>query len=173
MQNPFVLLGVENSASTEQIRAAYHKRVKLCHPDSKQDELARQSAQDSLIQLNLAYAEAMRQANFRESSNVVITDAKVKAAKLMERGQYDGALRMLNKAADRDAEWFSLQGNILLKKGEAEAAHACFRTAVRMEPEKTQYREFALNAAVQMRKQKTFRGRMSGWARTIASRMTL
>lgn len=171
MQNPYAMLGVQANATVEQIRAAYHALVKRCHPDSMSDEQARQAAQAALVELNLAYAEAMRRANMKASGHVVIHNAKEKARKLYEAGQADAALRMLNKSPDRDADWFALQGQILLRKGEAEAAHACFRSAVRMAPEETQYRELALSAAVQMRKRKTLRGRMGGWARGIVSRM--
>lgn len=171
MQNPFEALGLRNGATAEQVRAAYHARVKLCHPDSVRDAKAQQTNQDALIRLNLVYKEALRQATERQKHNIVMPDAKQVARKLYEQGQVDGALRILNKAADRDAEWFGLQGSILLKKGEAEAAHACFRTAVRQAPDNPLYREMALNAAVQMRKQKTLRGRVGVWARDVVSRM--
>ena len=171
MQNPYLTLGVASNASTEQIRAAYHELVKRCHPDGVREEAARQAAQEALVQLNLAYEEAMKRATFRETNNVVIHDAKLMAKKLFEQGRIDSALRMLNKTPDRDADWFALHGSILLKKGEPEAAHACFRTAVRMEPENTGYRELALSAGVQMRKQKTLRGRMGGWAKGFVNRM--
>lgn len=171
MQNPFVTLGIPQGANAQEVRAAYHEHVKRCHPDILQDEAAKQAAQAQLVELNLAYAEAMRQANFRNSGAVVITNAKKVARDLYEKGQYDGALRMLNKAPDRDAAWFDLKGLVLLKKGEAEAAHACFRTCVRLDPSNNLYREHALEAAVQMKKPKTVRSKMSGWARNVVSRM--
>lgn len=171
MQNPYTVLGLEPGATVEQVRAAYHALVKRCHPDRIHDEAAKQAAQESLVQLNLVYAEAMRQASFRKAHHVTVTDAKKVAEKLLEQGHPDAALRMLNKAPDRDAEWFDLQGMILLKKGEPEAAHACFRTAVRLEPDNIRHRELALNAGVAMRRQKTLRGRMSGWAKSIVGRM--
>lgn len=171
MQNPYMTLGVDRSATIDQIREAYHTRVKRCHPDGMQDDAAKEEAQESLVQLNLAYAEVMRQASFRKSHSVVVADAKKTALRLMEHGQVDSALRILNKAADRDAEWFAIQGMILLKKGEAAAAHACFRTAVRLEPENMDYRKLALDAGVRMRKRKTLKGRMGGWARGLVGRM--
>lgn len=171
MQNPYIILGLSSSASEEQIRAAYHERVKRCHPDCVQGTAAQERAQDALVKLNLAYAEAIRRASFRSVNAVGIHDAKKMAKRLLDEGRVDSALRMLNKAAERDAEWFDLQGTILLKKGEPEAAHACFRTAVRMEPENNVHREHALSAGVQMRKQKTLRGRMSGWAKAIVGKM--
>lgn len=115
------------------------------------------------MRLNLAYAEAMRLVSSRQTGSVVIPDAAQVAGKLYEQGLYDGALRVLNKALTRDAAWYHLQGSILLKKNEAEAAHSCFRTAVRMDPNNALYRQCALNAAVRMRKQKTLRGRMACW----------
>lgn len=171
MQNPYVTLGVDRLASRDQIREAYHARVKRCHPDGMQGDDAKEAAQESLVQLNLAYAEVMRQASFRKSHAVVVPDAKKTALRLLEHGRVDSALRILNKAADRDAEWFDIQGMILLRKGEAEAAHACFRTAVRLEPDNMDHRKLALDAGVQMRRQKTLKGRMGGWARNIVGRM--
>lgn len=170
MQNPFVALGLGSEASKEQVRAAYHARVKLCHPDILSEEDERQKAQEHLVQLNLAYAEAMRQASQRTSCNVVIPDAKKVARKLYDRGHLDSALRILNKAPNRDNEWYELQGSILLKKGEPEAAHACFRTAVRMDPENAKYRELALAAGVAMRKQHSVVGKITSFARHIAGK---
>lgn len=167
MENPFVVLGVRQDATGEEIRAAYHRGVKRCHPDAVQDESRRKEAQEALVRLNLAYAEAMRLVSSRQTGSVVIPDAAQVAGKLYEQGLYDGALRVLNKALTRDAAWYHLQGSILLKKNEAEAAHSCFRTAVRMDPNNALYRQCALNAAVRMRKQKTLRGRMACWARGL------
>ncbi len=171
MQNPFGALGLTSDASTAQVRSAYHARVKLCHPDRMRDQASQQAAQDALVRLNLAYAEALRQATFRETNNVAIPDVKQVAKKLLERNQCDGALRILAKSPDRDAEWFSLNGQALLRKGEPEAAYASFRTASRMEPDNRAYQEAALNAGVLMRKQKTLRGRMGTWARDLVGRV--
>lgn len=170
MQNPFSTLGVTSGASTEEIRAAYHARVKLCHPDGVQEAAAQQAAQDELVQLNLCYKEALRLASQRDAGHTVLPDARQVAAKLYEQGHLDSALRMLNKAPERDASWFELQGAILLRKGEAEAAHASFRAAIQLDPDNAGLREMALGAAVRMRKQKTLRGRMSIWARSVMGR---
>lgn len=171
MQNPFVMLGVRADATVDEVRAAYHERVKRYHPDIIKGEAQQRIAEDKLVEINIAYKEAMRRASSREETPVCIGNAKQMAKRLLEQGHLDSAFRVLQKAGERDAEWFSLQGMILLRKGEAEAAHASFRTAVRLEPENTIHRQRALDAAVQMRKQKTIRGRMSGWARNIVGRM--
>lgn len=165
MQNPFGALGLANGADAEQVRAAYHARVKLCHPDRMQDEAQKRVAQDELIQLNLAYAEALRQASDKVSRKITIPDAKQVAKRLLDQGLLDSALRILSKASCQDAEWYSLKGNILLKKGEPQAAHACFKMAIKLDPENACYHRLALDAGVLIRKQKTLRGRMTCWAR--------
>ncbi len=170
MQNPFIALGVGADASREQVRAAYHAKVKLCHPDLARDAASQQVAQDELTQLNLVYQEAMRRVAERETTRITIPDPKQVAQKLYEQGQLDSALRILNKTHDRDAGWHALQGSILLKKGEPEAAHASFRAAIHLSPADARLREMALSAAVMMRKQKTFRGRVECWARGVMGR---
>ncbi len=171
MQNPFAALGLTSEANAAQVRAAYHARVKLCHPDQERDHASQQAAQEALVRLNLAYAEAMRQANFRESNNIVVPDVKLVARQLLKKGQLDAALRILAKSLDRDAEWHGINGTILSKKGEHEAAYAAFRTALKLEPGNKQYQESALTAGVMMRKQKTFRGRVGTWAKDLVGRM--
>jgi len=171
MQDPFSTLGIASDASAEQVRAAYHACVKRCHPDRMRDRAAQLAAKDELVRLNLAYKEALRQAAERKARGIVVPDAMHMAHKLFEQGQLDSALRTLNKAPGRDAGWFALQGSILLKKGEAEAAHACFRTAVRLCPDDIEYRKMALSAGVEMRKKKNIRTRMGTWARGVVNRV--
>ncbi len=171
MQNPFAAMGLPVDASAEQVRAAYHQRVKRCHPDCVQGAVAQQAAQDELVRLNLAYEEAMQLAMGREAKQVVLPDARQVAKRLFDQGHYDSALRILSKAPARDAEWFALQGGILLRKGEPEAAHASFRAAVRLNPQDARLREMALAASVAMQKQKTIRGRVGCWARGVMARM--
>ena len=43
MRNPFGVLGLEASADADQVRAAYRKLVKTCHPDKFQDETERKN----------------------------------------------------------------------------------------------------------------------------------
>ena len=58
--NAFEVLGLNEDADEAQVRRAYHQQVKVCHPDQFADGDAQRQAQDKLIQLNLAYEEALR-----------------------------------------------------------------------------------------------------------------
>lgn len=169
MQNPFLVLDVDCHADAQTVRSAYHAKVKTCHPDTIRGEGAQRMAQEKLVELNLAYEEAMRQVMLRDAGGpmAIVPDAMQVAEKLMQQGHIDAALSILNRAPVRDGEWFYLQGKLLLRKGEAPAAHESFRAAVRTDPENNTYREAALDAAVAMRKQQTLQGRMASWAKRL------
>ncbi|MEG0767092.1 MAG: J domain-containing protein, partial [Clostridia bacterium] len=166
MQNPFSVLDIDCHANAQAVRAAYHVKVKQCHPDGLQGDVAQKAAQERLVRLNLAYEEAMRQVTLRDAGGpqAILPDAMQVARKLNEQGHVDAALRILNRAPLRDGDWYYLQGNLLLRKHEAQAAHESFRAAVRTDPQNHEYRNAALTAAVAMRKQQTLHGRMACWA---------
>ena len=91
MRNPFGVLGLEASADADQVRAAYRKLVKTCHPDKFQDETERKAAQEKMITLNLAYEEAMKLAVNRTTASAAFNreldqqDALTLAAKMLRK----------------------------------------------------------------------------------------
>ena len=62
MNNPFEVLGLKGWADQDEIRTAYRALVKQCHPDMIQDPEEKKQAQARMVQLNLAYEEALRMA---------------------------------------------------------------------------------------------------------------
>ncbi|GGA51400.1 J domain-containing protein [Dyella nitratireducens] len=58
-QDPFAVLGIEASASDDEIRLAYRKRVRAYHPD-RQDEFIRLHAQEVIKIVNSAYERICR-----------------------------------------------------------------------------------------------------------------
>ncbi|MDR0397055.1 MAG: DnaJ domain-containing protein [Oscillospiraceae bacterium] len=165
MNNPYATLGVSPTANAEQIRGAYHALVKRYHPDVIVDPAQRETAQEKLVEINLAYEKALRAANGsggRES----VPDSKKVASSLYERGQYEAALRILTREAVRDAEWFGLRGKILMALKQPAGAHESFRAAVRLNPDSHEYRQGALDAAVAARREKAAKGfRLGDWIR--------
>lgn len=168
MQNPYEMLGVEQKAGPEQIRAAYHALVKRWHPDAMGDEALRREAQQKLIEINLAYEAVLK--NAHRCQEVPIPNAMQVARKLMEQGHAEAALGILGRANVRDGEWFYLQGCLLLKLKRPQAAHESFRAAVRKEPDNQRFRQGALDAALAIRKLNTLPGKMSTWAWRVAHR---
>ena len=152
--NAFEVLGLSMNADQAQVRAAYRDHVKRCHPDQFQEKEQQEVAQEQLIRLNLAYEEALRIVAQRQVgyNAVPVEDAKLMAVKLMEQGRVENALRQLGRASSRDAEWFYLQGEILMRLRQYGSAHQSYREAVRRDPDNIVYRRGAFEAAKAVKK---------------------
>ncbi len=152
--NPFELLGIRPGADAQEVRAAYRRMVKSCHPDQFQDAAQQKAAQEKLIRLNLAYEEALKLASQqRVGFNLIsMEEAKHFARRLIEQGNLESALRQLARADQKDADWYFIQGNILMGLKQYETAHQSYREAVRRDPDNRAYRAGALDAAVAMKK---------------------
>ena len=53
-------LGLKEGASLEDVKGAYHRLVKSCHPDLFRDPSEQDEAQKRMVRLNLAYEQAIR-----------------------------------------------------------------------------------------------------------------
>ncbi|MDD3214786.1 MAG: DnaJ domain-containing protein [Eubacteriales bacterium] len=168
-KKPFEVLGISPSAEAAQVRAAYRKRVKACHPDQYQDPEKQHTAQEMLIELNLAYEEALKLCSQRHVGFNLVSQEEAKhfAARLVEQGNLESALRQLNRADSKDAEWYYLQGNILMGMRQYQTAHQSYREAVRRDPDNNRFRTGALNAAIAVKKNKQLLFRMRTWVEDI------
>ena len=165
--NAFKILGLEEDADEQQVRQAYHQQVKSCHPDQFEDGEAQQRAQEKLIQLNLAYEEALRLTAGKQHSpfhTVSAEEAKKIARKLLEQQRYESALLQLSHAETRDDEWYYIHGQLLMGMRQYTTAHQSFREAVRLKPENREYRQGALDAAVAVKKHQKWTYRVAEWA---------
>jgi tetratricopeptide (TPR) repeat protein len=152
--NAFEVLGLTMDADQAQVHAAYRSRVKHCHPDQFQEKEQQEQAQEQLIRLNLAYEEAMRMTARRQigMNSVSCEEAKRLAKRLYDQGRCENALRQLLRAENRDADWYYLQGSILMKLQQYASAHQSYREAVRQEPDNLSYRRGAFEAAKAVQK---------------------
>lgn len=165
--NPFAVLGLKVGADEQQVRAAYRQLVKSCHPDQFQDPQEQKTAQEKLIQLNLAYEAALKFASRQTVGFNFISpeEAKHFAKRLMEQGNLESALRQLGRASEKDADWYCLQGDILMALRQFETAHQSYREAVRRDPDNRRYREGALDAALAMKKNRPLSQKLGDWIR--------
>ena len=152
--NAFEVLGLSMNADESQVRAAYRQHVKRCHPDQFQEKEMQERAQEQLIRLNLAYEEALRITAQRQVgfSSVPVVDAKNMAVRLMDQGRLENALRQLMRADSKDAEWYFLQGEILMKMRQYGTALQSYREATRREPDSLRFRRGAFEAAKAVKK---------------------
>ncbi len=155
--SPYTVLGIPSDSDAGAVRKAYRQRVKECHPDLFQNPDEQKAAQDRLVVLNLAYEQALRQSGAqRVGFNMVSPEeAKHFAEKLMEQGNPESALRQLNRADRKDAEFYNIQGKILMALEQFETAYQSFREAVRLSPEENRYRRGALDASVAIKRSRT------------------
>lgn len=171
--NPFEVLGIRPSADAADVRAAYRRKVKDCHPDQFGSDLERQrAAQEELIQLNLAYEEALKTASqHRVGFNLISREEAMHfAQRLLEQGNPESALRQLNRADAKDESWYELNGKILMGMHRYEEAHQSFRAAVRLDPENKRFRAQALEAAVQQKNSKKLNVRLENWIKDAISK---
>ncbi|NLO85231.1 MAG: tetratricopeptide repeat protein [Clostridiales bacterium] len=166
------MLGLKPNADAQDVRAAYRQKVKTCHPDQFQDIQMQKIAQEKLVQLNLAYEQALKiVSQHRIGFNLISQEeAKHFAQRLVDQGNLESALRQLNRADSKDDGWFFLQGQILMGLKQYETAHQSFREAVRLNPNNRKFREGALDAALAMKKNRPISAKLSSWAKSTLKR---
>lgn len=163
--SPFERLGVKPGADAAEIRAAYRRRVKECHPDQFTDGERQRQAQEELVRLNLAYEEALKIVSQRRVGFNLIAQEEAKhfAQRLMEQGNLESALRQLLRADARDDGWYVLHGKLLMGLRRYEEAHQSFRQAIKADPENREYRALALEAVVSQRNSKKLNVKIQNW----------
>ena len=160
------MLGLNAGANADDVRNAYRRMVKTCHPDKFLDADERKAAQEKMIALNLAYEEALKLTASRRSAatnyNRELTEeeAIALADKMLRRDSPESALRQLMRTKTRTGSWFAMQGRVLMALEQYESAHQSYREAVRREPNNNVFRQGALDAAVALKKSRTFAGRV-------------
>ena len=164
MISPFQTLGVPPWADPEEIRSAYRILVKQWHPDMMQDPAARQLAQQRMVEINLAYEEALRMSAPRRKSAVTPElhpdDAMLLAESRLSQGKPEEELRQLLRAEGRSAAWYALQGRILMAMRQYDSAHQSFREALRLDPDNHTYHQQAFEAESRLKKSRTLPGRV-------------
>lgn len=156
MTSAFEILGLPIDASREQVRKAYHQQAKANHPDLQRSDADQAEAQRRMVALNLAYEQAMAVAGQPRAGfhKVPLVQARQIVRRLIDQGHLDSALMQLGRAESRDAEWYSLQGEVMMGFREYDTAHQSFREAVRLQPDNMRYRQFALDAALAVKRQR-------------------
>ncbi|MBR2823629.1 MAG: J domain-containing protein [Clostridia bacterium] len=174
MKTPFEELGLRAWADPNEIRAAYRALVKQCHPDAVLDPAQKEAAQQRMIQLNLAYEEALRLASPRQhaayAQELPKADALALADRQLAKGHTEYALRQLMRSDSRDGSWFCMYGRVLMAMEQHHEAHLAFREAVRLDPENNSYRSLALDAAMAEKKEQTLAGRARKWFRRFGKK---
>ncbi len=155
MTNPYKVLGVNEGATNEEIRAAYLSLVKKYHPDKYTDPDMKQLANEKLKEINEAYDQLTKNPGKTASSGYSgaaygagghggsysgpEADRFVRARGLINAGNLDGAKTILDSIQTRNAEWYYLYGIIYLRQGWYDKAREFLGRAYRTEPGNAEY----------------------------------
>ena len=155
MTNPYKVLGVNEGATNEEIRAAYLSLVKKYHPDKYTDPDMKQLANEKLKEINEAYDQLTKNPGNTASSGYSgaaygagghggsysgpEADRFVRARSLINAGNLDGAKTILDSIQTRNAEWYYLYGIIYLRQGWYDKAREFLGRAYRTEPGNAEY----------------------------------
>lgn len=151
MNNPYSVLGVEPTASDEDIKRAYRELARKYHPDNYQNNPLADLAEEKMKAVNEAYDAIQRQRqgggsahnsrassyNSTASGNPIFT--RVRSA--ISAGDLQLADKLLNESADRGAEWHFLSGAVAYRRGWLDEARQHYQMACQLDPSNVEYRQ--------------------------------
>ncbi len=149
MTDPYKVLGVSQSASDEQLKAAYRELARKYHPDNYTNDPLADLAAEKMKEINEAYDTIAAERRGGNSSNGHYQQASSQFSdirRLVSQGRIADAEELLDgvPATSRDAEWYFLKGSTYYAKGWLEQAVSCFSKACQLDPNNPEYRA-ALN----------------------------
>ncbi len=150
MKDPYEVLGVSRNATDEEIKNAYRTLARKYHPDNYGDNPLADLAGEKMKEINEAYDAIInsRKASNKGKNSYSNPNSKFKDIReLIINNRLDDAQMLLDGVpfANRDAEWYFLNGSVLYKRGWFNDAYSSFSTACRMEPDNQEYRQALAN----------------------------
>ena len=163
MSDPYHILGVDPSASDEEIKKAYRELARKYHPDNYQNNPLADLAEEKMKEINEAYDTITKsraggaQGGYSGYGGAYQTQsqqyayqrqqdtsggsifARVRAC--INRGDLAAAEQLLRSAPQQTAEWHFLYGYLAYQKGWLDEATQHFRAACSMEPGNMEYRQ--------------------------------
>ena len=170
MSDPYKVLGVDPTASDDEVRNAYRDLARKYHPDKYTDNPLSELAEEKMKEINEAYDLIKKQRAGGSSgsyssggSSGGYSSGGSGGSSGPYSGPYSGsyggvgiyarirqyialgnlvqAEQLLNSVPERTAEWYFLYGAICSRKGWYDEALKNFRTAADMEPSNAEYRQ--------------------------------
>jgi molecular chaperone DnaJ len=159
MKNPYEVLGINENASIDEIKKAYHEMAKKYHPDQYGQNPLRDLAEEKMREINEAYDYLMKNNNSSntgyESNTGSSYGENYQSIRMdIQNGNLSSAEQKLGQMKVRDAEWNYLMGILCLRKGWNDDGYNYISNACSLDPSNFEYRS-ALNNL--MNRNQTFR----------------
>ena len=155
MKDPYKVLGVEPTATDEEIKDAYRALVKKYHPDKFADSDLAELANEKMKEINSAYDEIQKMRSgggtnqnrggyqyggFNPGSSSR-SEFYTRVRQFINMGSIFEAEQMLisTPQQNRNAEWNYLYACVMVKKGYYADAQRYFDMACNMEPNNQEY----------------------------------
>ncbi|MCQ2387631.1 MAG: DnaJ domain-containing protein [Clostridia bacterium] len=140
MQEYYDILGINESATDEEIEKAYEKLKNKYSKDRFLEGDAGNEAAKNLTKLENAYNEIKEyRAENIKNGNTTISYEEIE--KLIKSRDYTLAQEKLDNVVDRDAEWHYLQSVIFYKKSWINESKKQLEIAMQMDPSNSKYKE--------------------------------
>ena len=158
MGNPYEILGVKESATDEEVKAAYKVLVKKYHPDRHANNPLEDLAEEKLQQINMAYDEIENMRKGKTTNTYggasgsgayggrrnTVSPEFAEVRRDIDANRLNEATAKLQRVQTRTAEWIFLDGMISYRKGWYDDAISKIQQAVYMDPQNAEYNQ-ALN----------------------------
>ncbi len=153
--DPYKVLGVEPTATDDEVKKAYRELARKYHPDNYVNTPLADLAGEKMKEINEAYEtvqkirkeQAERGSSYNSdynggySGNTNFADIR---SCIAARDFYEAGIRLDSvPLGERNAEWYYLKGFVFRAKGWYFEASKYFDTACRMDPGNAEYRNAA------------------------------
>ena len=159
MNDPYKVLGIERGATEEEIKKAYRNLSRRYHPDANINNPNKAQAEEKFKEIQQAYNQIIKEReqgytgqsgygsyggfyNDRTSGDDEESHYYQAAANYIRSNHCHEALNVLNNIKDRSAKWYYYSSVANAGLGNQVLAMEHARTAVSMEPDNIEYRQF-------------------------------
>ncbi len=158
MTDPYRVLGIDPSASDEEVKRAYRELARKYHPDNYQNNPLADLAEEKMKEINEAYETITRQRAGKRttssggggyqsyqqntgSSGGSYASVYQQVRQAINLGDLGRAEQLLRNAPAQDGEWHFLMGSIAYRKGWLDEAMQHYQMACRLDPTNGEYRQ--------------------------------